>query len=111
MSFSLFIRLPDLVNWIVTMHLLISTCFLESINSSWKVTVTMVSFITTFFTSIFAGFNFTSDWDRDRDPLDAKYFCRLGNRNGVIQSNTIEVQDIDSYRTGKFTIKTLFPFC
>ncbi len=60
----------------------------------------MVSFITTFFTSIFAGFNFTSDWDRDRDPLDAKYFCRLGNRNGVIQSNTIEVQDIDSYRTG-----------
>ncbi|VDO11358.1 unnamed protein product [Rodentolepis nana] len=46
---------------------------------------------------IYNGYVFTSYWDRDKFPLDATYFCRLGNRNGVIQSNTIDVYDLDSY--------------
>ncbi|VDD74144.1 unnamed protein product [Mesocestoides corti] len=46
---------------------------------------------------VYTGYVFTSNWVRDNFPLDATYFCRLGNSNGVIQSNMIEVQDLDSY--------------
>ncbi|KAM3175921.1 hypothetical protein ACTXT7_007522 [Hymenolepis weldensis] len=58
---------------------------------------------------IYNGYVFTSNWDRDRFPLDATYFCRLGNRNGVIQSNTIEVQDLDSYISAFLKRKSVGP--
>ncbi|CDS42868.1 conserved hypothetical protein [Echinococcus multilocularis] len=58
---------------------------------------------------VYNGYIFTSNWDRDKFPLDATYFCRLGNSNGVIQSNSIEVQDIDSYTTAFIKRQSLDP--
>nr|CDS34641.2 hypothetical transcript [Hymenolepis microstoma] len=58
---------------------------------------------------IYNGYVFTSTWGRDGFPLDATYFCRLGNRNGVIQSNTVEVYDLDSYISAFLKRNTVSP--
>ncbi|KAL7065401.1 hypothetical protein AAHC03_05505 [Spirometra sp. Aus1] len=47
------------------------------------------------------GYIFESNWTRGSSPLDAIYFCRLANDNGVIESQTIEIQDVEFY-TSKY---------
>lgn len=45
---------------------------------------------------IYNGYVFTSKWETSVS-LDAKYYCVLTNRNGVIQSNPIAVYDYYYY--------------